>query len=80
MLRVEQLKYSIGHRTILDGINFHFRPNTVTCLLGGNGSGKTTLFNLISGFLPIKSGNIYLGKRNIRGLPPYRISRMGLAR
>lgn len=48
--------------------------------MGSNGAGKTTLFNLISGFVKPKIGEIFFGKTNITRLPPYRINRLGIGR
>lgn len=52
----------------------------VHSIIGPNGAGKTTLFNLLSGFLEPSSGQIFYSGQEITSLPPYRISRMGLAR
>jgi branched-chain amino acid transport system ATP-binding protein len=49
-------------------------------VIGPNGSGKSTLFNVISGFLPPTSGTVKLAGRDISGLEPANISRLGIAR
>jgi branched-chain amino acid transport system ATP-binding protein len=49
-------------------------------LIGANGSGKTTLFNVITGFYRPNSGSIRLDDREIAGLPPPRLCKMGIAR
>lgn len=80
MLAVEQLRFGFPGRTLLDGVSFRLRTHAVTCLLGGNGSGKTTLFNLITGFLRPEAGCIRVGGSEVAHWPPFRISRMGVAR
>jgi len=49
-------------------------------IIGPNGAGKTTLFNIISGELPASSGSITLADREVTGLPPERMFRLGVAR
>lgn len=80
MLTLEQLSFSISGWKIIDGISAHLSTHSVTCLVGGNGSGKTTLFNLITGFLQPDAGIIRLGDTEITHRPPFRISRLGVAR
>lgn len=52
----------------------------IYALLGSNGAGKTTLFNLISGFIKLQSGEIFLGAKNLTNQQPYKINRQGIGR
>ncbi|MGL1590436.1 ATP-binding cassette domain-containing protein, partial [Vibrio parahaemolyticus] len=49
-------------------------------IIGPNGAGKTTLFNCISGLMKPDAGRVRFGGREIQGLRPHRICRLGLAR
>ena len=61
-------------------VDFKVEQGEVLGLIGPNGAGKTTLFNLISSALVPKEGIIRFKGKNITGLGPYRICRMGIAR
>jgi branched-chain amino acid transport system ATP-binding protein len=52
----------------------------VTGLIGPNGAGKSTAIDLISGFKLADAGTIFFKGTAIQGLPPHRISRLGLIR
>jgi branched-chain amino acid transport system ATP-binding protein len=56
------------------------REATVHGLIGPNGAGKSTVFNLISGVLPLSSGEILFKGQRISGLRPADICRRGIAR
>ncbi|UCD81032.1 MAG: ABC transporter ATP-binding protein, partial [Desulfobacterales bacterium] len=49
-------------------------------LIGPNGAGKTTVFNCLSGFMPPDEGDIYFEEKVLRGLQPFQISQLGMAR
>src|SRR5262245_42505038 len=66
-----------GFRAV-DGVDLAIAAGEVHALVGPNGAGKTTLFNLLTGFLAPSSGRIELAGRDITGLPPERIARLGV--
>jgi branched-chain amino acid transport system ATP-binding protein len=68
-----------GFRAV-DRVDLEIADGEVHALVGPNGAGKTTLFNLLTGFLVPTSGRITLGGRDITGLPPERVARLGVAR
>jgi branched-chain amino acid transport system ATP-binding protein len=55
-------------------------PGQVVSVIGPNGAGKSTLFKLLSGFLKPTSGSVLLHGRDITGLAPHRVARLGLVR
>jgi branched-chain amino acid transport system ATP-binding protein len=69
-----------GGLAAVSNVDFHVEQGEVLGLIGPNGAGKTTLFNLISAALVPKSGTIQFKGKNINGLKPYKICRMGVAR
>jgi branched-chain amino acid transport system ATP-binding protein len=56
------------------------QPGRITGLIGPNGAGKTTLFAILSGFLKPDAGRVRFEGREITGLAPHRICRLGLVR
>ena len=69
-----------GGLAAVSDVDFNVEQGEALGLIGPNGAGKTTLFNLISAALPTKSGTIRFKGKNITGLKPYKICRMGVAR
>jgi branched-chain amino acid transport system ATP-binding protein len=69
-----------GGLAAVSNLDFTVDQGEAFGLIGPNGAGKTTLFNLISAALVPKSGIIRLNGKNITGLKPYKICRMGVAR
>lgn len=64
----------------VDNVSLKFHAGEIVGLIGPNGAGKTTLVNLISGFLPVTSGDvIFEGKSLIRS-KPHTIAQSGVAR
>jgi branched-chain amino acid transport system ATP-binding protein len=69
-----------GGLTAVSHVDFHVDKGEIVGLIGPNGAGKTTLFNLISGAIPFKSGEIIFKDQKLNGLKPYQICRRGVAR
>jgi branched-chain amino acid transport system ATP-binding protein len=80
VLRVKGLTKTFGGLVAVNNVDFELPGGQLHAIIGPNGAGKTTLFNLISGMLVSDSGAIYLHDRDITGLAPHRISRLGIAR
>jgi len=72
-------KYFGGLSAVSD-VDFYVDEGEVVGLIGPNGAGKTTLFNLISAALVPKPGIIKYKGKNITGMKPYKICRMGISR
>jgi len=68
-----------GFRAV-DDIDLDVASDSVHALVGPNGAGKTTLFNLLTGFLRPSGGRIELAGRDVTGLPPEQVARLGVAR
>jgi branched-chain amino acid transport system ATP-binding protein len=79
ILDVEQLSTSYGASQILFNINLQVDKAETVCILGRNGVGKTTSLKTIDGILKPQSGSIKFDGKEIGGLPPYKISRLGIA-
>jgi branched-chain amino acid transport system ATP-binding protein len=56
------------------------RRGTVHALIGPNGAGKTTCFNLLTKFLQPTAGRILFEGRDITGLRPAQVARLGMVR
>ena len=56
----------------VDGISLEVPSGSFFALLGPSGCGKTTTLRMIGGFEEPDEGSIYLGDRDVVGLPPYR--------
>jgi branched-chain amino acid transport system ATP-binding protein len=69
-----------GGLAALSGVDVRVAPAEIVGLIGPNGAGKTTLFNAISGLIPPTAGTVRLDGRDLTGLAPHRIARLGLGR
>jgi branched-chain amino acid transport system ATP-binding protein len=78
MLRVENLVVRYGDIRAVKGISFHVQQGEILALVGANGAGKTTTLRALSGMLPYE-GSVDLQGRDLRGLTPDRILRLGLS-
>jgi len=64
----------------VSGVNLKIRRGSIHALIGPNGAGKTTVFNLLTKFHAPSSGTIVYNGKDITGMEPARIARMGMVR
>jgi branched-chain amino acid transport system ATP-binding protein len=77
-LSVDNLHAGYGNIRVLRGVSLHVKSGEIVGVLGRNGMGKTTLIRCLSGLLPVTSGSVRLGDREITPLAPHQRARLGL--
>jgi branched-chain amino acid transport system ATP-binding protein len=80
LLELEGVSKRFGGLSVISGLDLHLNQGEVLSVIGPNGAGKTTLFNLITGVYRPDEGSIRLDGRELVGLEPHAITRLGVAR
>jgi branched-chain amino acid transport system ATP-binding protein len=80
LLDVQGLTKRYGGLAANTDICFDVNQGEIVGIIGPNGAGKSTLFDLITGFQRPDAGRVLMDGRDITGLRPDRISRLGMAR
>jgi branched-chain amino acid transport system ATP-binding protein len=80
VLKVDQITIRFGGLLALEDVSLNLREKELVALIGPNGAGKTTLLNVVSGFYNPTSGHVIYGNRDITGLQPYDVARIGIMR
>ena len=80
ILETEGLTREFSGFVAVDDVSLRVRTGTIHALIGPNGAGKTTCFNLLTAFLPPSAGTIRFKNRDITGLKPAQVARLGLVR
>jgi branched-chain amino acid transport system ATP-binding protein len=78
MLEVEGVETCYGASQVLFGMDLAVGAGEVVTLIGRNGMGKTTTVKSIMGLVPVRAGSIRFEGLPIRGLPSYRVAKLGL--
>ena len=80
MLKIRNINKSFGGLKAVNNVKLEVKKGSITGLIGPNGAGKTTLFNTIAGLYAPENGEIYLEDKNIAGLKPHELFKMGVLR
>jgi branched-chain amino acid transport system ATP-binding protein len=80
ILECQKVSKAYGGLLAVNNLSFAVEPGEIYSIVGPNGAGKTSLFDCISGVNPATSGSIKFNAREIQGMRPHQISRLGLAR
>jgi branched-chain amino acid transport system ATP-binding protein len=78
MLTLSGVETFYGRSQVLFGVDLSVDAGEVVTLMGRNGMGKTTTVRSILGLTPPKRGKVSFDGREVAGLPPHRIGRLGI--
>ena len=80
MLDVRGLRKTFDGFEAVGGVSLTVTAGQIAAIIGPNGAGKTTVFNLITGHLRPDEGAVVLEGRDITGMPPHDVCRLGMGR
>jgi branched-chain amino acid transport system ATP-binding protein len=80
VLEVRGMAKHFGGIAAVDGVSFDVREREILGIIGPNGSGKSTLFNCILGQLQPSAGEVRLDGRDVTGMRPCDLNRLGISR
>lgn len=80
LLVAEGVTKKFGGLVANNNMSLNVKTGQITALIGPNGAGKSTLFNLLTGLLPLTSGQILFRGQRIDGLSSRKIASLGMSR
>jgi branched-chain amino acid transport system ATP-binding protein len=80
ILEAHDLRKRYGAYVALDGVSLTVREGEFVSIIGPNGAGKSTLINLLTGVLAPSEGHVRFKGRDIGGIGPVALARLGMAR
>jgi ABC-type branched-subunit amino acid transport system ATPase component len=79
LFRAQGVTVQYGAVAACSDVDIELNDGEIVAVLGPNGAGKTALCDALSGFSP-STGRVYIGERDVSGLPAHQRSRLGMAR
>jgi branched-chain amino acid transport system ATP-binding protein len=79
LLTVSNLETFYGPIMAIRGVSFEVPAGRIVTILGANGAGKTTILKTISGVMDPQKGTVTFEGRQIQGLDPDRVTRLGIS-
>lgn len=80
LFQAEGIQKRFGARVVLENITLAIEAGSVHGIMGPNGAGKTTCFHVLTGHHAPDAGRIVFDGRDITGLKPHEIARLGVSR
>jgi len=77
-LAAKGLVKSYRGRRVVNDVDVHVRQGEIVGLLGPNGAGKTTSFYMIVGLIRPDRGRVFIGQRDLTGVPMFKRARAGI--
>src|ERR1043165_1805773 len=78
LLEIDGIETCYGLSQVLFGLSLSIHAGEMVTLMGRNGMGKTTTVRSIMGLTPPRAGSIRFMGEEVRGLPSYRIAKLGI--
>ena len=78
ILSAEDIRAGYGAGDIIHGVSVRAASGKIAAIVGPNGSGKSTLLKALAGVLRASTGRVLLGGKDITGMPPEEIARVGV--
>jgi ABC-2 type transport system ATP-binding protein len=69
-IRIENLSKRYGPQTAVDNVSFEVKTGEILGFLGPNGAGKSTSMKMITGYLGIGEGDVFINERSVRNQGP----------
>src|SRR6266540_3975600 len=79
LLEVNNIETFYGPIMAIRGVSFAVPRGAIVTILGANGAGKTTILKTVSGVMEAQKGTVVFGGREIQGMDPDRVMRLGLS-
>ncbi len=79
MLQIEGLEVAYGMVSAVRGVDLTVAEGEIVSLIGANGAGKSSILRAVSGLVRPKGGSVKFGGRELRGMRPDQITRLGLS-
>ena len=79
LLAIRGVETFYGKIQALRGVDLDVPQGEIVTLIGSNGAGKSTTLRTISGIAPARQGRVLSDGREIQGVPPHEIIRLGIA-
>jgi len=80
LLEIHNVEKDFGGVVALKDVSFNIEEGEIVGLIGANGAGKSTLFNIITGVFHPTSGSVVFEGKDITGLKPHEVVKLGIAR
>ena len=80
LLKAENVGIQFGGLKAVQNVNMFLNQGELVGLIGPNGAGKTTTFNMITGVYQPTFGTISFGGKNLKGLKPFQVTKLGMSR
>ncbi len=80
ILETKNLRFDFSGHNVLNKVNLEIKKGERHAVIGPNGAGKTTLFNVITGTYKPADGQILFRKKEVGGVKPFELNRLGMGR